>query len=248
MESVATRQPSVEPVSENFNHIELTPEELEAALQAAKSAKHYRLVKEAYFKGLDEPRTVADPTRAEWIQAAQAKLDMDQWNQTIIETMCGYFSGEGLDVKKGLLLVGPVGAGKSHLMRFFKFNAKQSYRVISARKIENDYSSTEGGEDVIEFYSTDRTIDPHTNIFGSRSLSLCIDDLGTEMEGRHFGKSRNVLAEVIQNRYDAGLVTHITANLDRAGLETAYGSRVVDRLREMVHLVEFKPDTPSRRK
>jgi DNA replication protein DnaC len=58
------------------------------------------------------------------------------------------------------------------------------------------------------------------------------------------------MAEVILNRYDNRLPncsTHITTNLGAEEIATQYGSRVMDRLRELMNIIEFNPKAKSRR-
>lgn len=227
----------------------LNEDEVAEALRIAREAKYYQQKKDAYFKSLDAPRPIFKPSADQWHAAYLEKYKQDGDNIGVVHSLCHYFSEDAAftgSLKKGLLVFGGVGTGKSTLMNFFRFNALQSYRVVSARKIENEYS--ELGEEVLAHYSEDRPMAVNADPYGHQKLSLCIDDMGTETEGKHYGKDRNVIAEIIQNRYDANLYTHLTSNTSADEIGKLYGQRVRDRLREMCNVIEFPIDAKSRRK
>lgn len=234
---------------ENYDQIVLTGEEAAEALRKAREEKYYRLKKDEYFRSLDAPRAIFKPSAGDWLNAYRERFVTDSDNSAIVIQLCAYFAQDDTFTgshKKGVFLFGGVGTGKSTLMHFFRFNAAQSYRVVSARKIENEYS--EQGEEILMHYSEDKAIASNTDPYGHQKLALCIDDMGTELEGKHYGKSRNVIGEILQNRYDAGLITHITSNASAEDIRNIYGQRVADRLREMVNIITFPESAKSRRR
>lgn len=233
---------------ERFDNIELTEEEIDEALRYAREMKHYRLKQIQYFQSLDKPRNAPKPTKEELFDSFRSEFQTDNTNHSVVLSLCCYFSEDKIfsgDLKKGILLAGGVGVGKTTIMNFFRQNYQQSYRVISARTIENAYSKN--GEDALREYSVDRDISLNVDKYGHNSLALCIDDLGTEVEGKHYGKDRNVLGDIILNRYDAGLTTHITTNATADEIREVYGARVADRLRQMINIIQFPTDAKSRR-
>lgn len=153
----------------------------------------------------------------------------------------------GLDPKKGLLLSGPVGCGKTSLMKLVRHIAphKKFYKMMPCRNVV--FAFNNAGFKVIEKYQEpDR---------------FCFDDLGIEPKGRHFGQDCNVMGEVILCRYEAFLrrqesqslkpptsgLTHITTNLNAQELEDRYGSRVRSRMRELFNLVGFDEQAKDKR-
>jgi len=142
----------------------------------------------------------------------------------------------GIEVNKGLLLSGPIGCGKTSLMKLLKFMVphRRPYQVIPCRNIVFGFNHV--GYKVIGDYGDSQT--------------FCFDDLGVEPEGVHFGKDCNVMGEILLSRYELfvnhGLVTHATTNLNARELEERYGNRVRSRMRQLFNLVGF--DTGSKDK
>lgn len=139
--------------------------------------------------------------------------------------------------ERGFWLMGNIGTGKSTLMRGLKLMCRAvrpsedapchpAWRIESAGQICRDYQQHGAG-------GVQQYID---------SLSLCIDDLGTEnTQTNHYGTSVNVIADILLARYDrrATHLTHVTTNLTPDQLKNLYGPRVFDRVREMFNLVEM---------
>ncbi len=180
---------------------------------------------------------------------------IDQKNHEVFKKLSGYFAGDadcGLDITKGLLIFGPLGCGKTVMMRCFSANPTRSFKEVSARTIAMEYSVKEtGGNYTIEVYSTVHEVINSDKFFGQREIGLFIDDLGTETKKKHFGNETNVLEDIILNRYDNPYLkgqTHITSNLTADQIEEYYGPRVRSRLREMFNTITFSVDSPDRRK
>lgn len=166
-------------------------------------------------------------------------------DREILFKLCSYFIGDrgvcdkfGIDTNKGLLLTGPVGCGKTSLMRLLRHMVphKRPYEVIPTRNIVFGFNNI--GYTVIEHY-------------GDRRF-YCLDDLGVEPTGRHFGKDCNVIGEILLSRYDLFIKhkvrTHATSNLNAEELEERYGNRVRSRMRELFNLVAFSAKTKDKRK
>lgn len=177
---------------------------------------------------------------------------VDDFNRTILIKLCMYFSNNpkaidyGMDLDKGILLMGGVGTGKTTIMKAFQQNQLQSFNIKSARFISYDFS--EQGFQIVKMYS--RIESSARNAFGQTALGLCIDDLGTDEERKHFGDKVNALTEIILNRYDSlpHRFTHVTTNLNADAIEKIYGLRVRSRMREMFNVLSFDTTTPDRRK
>jgi len=144
----------------------------------------------------------------------------------------------GIDPNKGLLLSGPVGCGKTCLMRLLKFLVpyQKPYSVIPSRNIVFGFNHI--GFKVIEDYGNEQY--------------FCFDDLGVEPTGRHYGKDCNVMGEILLSRYELfvnrQIKTHCTTNLNAKELEERYGKRVRSRMRQMFNLVAFDQKSKDKRK
>lgn len=144
-----------------------------------------------------------------------------------------------IDLNKGILLIGPVGCGKTSLLTLMnEFTwLHLCYPVLSTRIIAAEYHKE--GFEVIHRY-------------GRRQKVICLDDLGVEQNVKHYGNECNTVAEILLHRYDMhvnyGLVTHATTNLNANELEKIYGNRVRSRLRSMFNLISFPESSIDKRK
>jgi len=195
------------------------------------------------------------------LQADISNFSVEASNKPVLAALLAYFSKNssecqkrGLSLQKGLFLSGPVGCGKTSLMRWFsKAQPRPRFLLVSSRKIARQF--LEDGYAVIDKYGYKSFRHKHTG-FGSQlqydqPITYCFDDLGLEPEHRRFGNDCNVMAEIILDRYDQmkqyGMLTHMTSNLNAEELEQHYGQRVRSRFKEMFNLISFPPDAPDRR-
>jgi DNA replication protein DnaC len=241
-----------EKILELYSEITLTDLETQEALRKGREEKYYKLKREEYNEKL---KKVTEPLKYNTDQVCKMlndALTIDEYNANIALDLCRYFTDNPLfsgDLKKGLLVVGGIGVGKTTFMQFFKRNQKFSYRVVSCRDIENDFAAE--GEKSLSNFSYNVDVAFNSNPFGHREIGFCFDDLGTESNGKHYGKEKNVMAEIILNRYDNSLpghCTHITTNLTAEEIKSQYGSRVTDRMREMFNIITFDKNARSRRR
>ena len=149
-----------------------------------------------------------------------------------------------LDLKKGILLNGPIGCGKTTLMTLvgYFFPPERQYQVKSAREISFEYEKE--GYDTIAKYGKIHAGKPNAAIW-------CFDDIGIEQPQKYFGNECNVLAEILLSRYELfvskGIPTHVTTNLSATELESKYGNRLRSRMREMFNLVAFDKNSKDKR-
>ena len=148
-----------------------------------------------------------------------------------------------LDPAKGLWIWGPMGTGKSTLLRVIREfcyevrlptaygtgTAELPYwfSIVPATGISDDYA-TEGPKSFAHFVNNPK---------------LAIDDLGTEQKiVAHYGVAAMPMTEVLQRRYDqrGHNFTHVTTNLRPDEILERYGLRVVERIPEMFNLIELK--------
>ncbi|WP_394973160.1 ATPase [uncultured Croceitalea sp.] len=142
-----------------------------------------------------------------------------------------------IDCGKGILLTGPVGCGKTTIMKLIRYVVPhfRPYEIIPARNVTFGFNNI--GYKIIEDY-------------GNNGF-YCFDDIGVEPIGRHFGKDCNVMGEILLSRHDLflkdGTKTHGTTNLNADEIEERYGKRVRSRMREMFNLIAFKKDAKDKR-
>lgn len=173
------------------------------------------------------------------------KFKIYREDREVIYKLCLYFIRDkarceqlGIDVDKGLLLSGPVGCGKTSLMKLLKFMVphRRPYEVIPCRNIVFAFNHV--GYKIIGDYGN--------------SHSFCFDDLGVESDGVHFGKDCNVMGEILLSRYELFInhrfKTHATTNLNAQELGERYGNRVRSRMRELFNLIGFDSHSRDKRK
>ena len=165
-------------------------------------------------------------------------------DEAILYKLCIYFIRDfetckklNIDTNKGILLSGPVGCGKTSLMKLLPHIVphQNQHTVVPARNIT--FSFNKSGFKIIEDY-------------GNNGF-YCFDDLGVETTGRHFGKDCNVMGEILLSRYDLFLKiklrTHATTNLNAQELEERYGNRVRSRMRQLFNLIAFDKESVDKR-
>lgn len=248
----------------------LTEDEISAALRDARERKFYRLKDERAAARSAELRRqltehwsyekTADFMRWRMERKFDEKklvfIDTKTSNAgTIFELLCRYFSNDpgftelalsaGIvdpDLRKGILLSGTVGNGKTTLMRLFAVNQRQVFWLKSASEVANSW--LKGGEEAISAY-----YEPHqlpvndSDNFYQPYAALCLDDCGTEDVKNHFGNRVNVIGQIIEGRYFKGATgswLHMTTNLNSDQMKEFYGPRVISRLREIVNVIELK--------
>ena len=172
------------------------------------------------------------------------KFKLYEEDYGLIYKLTNYFIGDiricsemGMDLDKGILLSGPVGCGKTSLMKLMRhlIPHKPQYEVIHSRNVVFGFNHV--GYKIIEDYGNKK--------------SFCFDDLGVEPIGRHYASDCNVMGEVLISRYELfkknKVKTHLTTNLSASELEKRYGDRVRSRMRELFNLIAFQDDSEDKR-
>lgn len=170
----------------------------------------------------------------------------------LIDAFAKYFAGENgpLDIRKGIVLSGCTGCGKTTLFKMFNFNfywkcdqpggplSKENTLLFawnSCRGIAMEYTDKQhGGIAALKKY------------FGGGPSFF--DDLGAENIGSHYGTKADVMGEIIQSRYENNrMLTFLTTNLTYEQIQQTYGERVSSRLAEMCNWVDMKINEDYRR-
>lgn len=243
--------------------LELTSEEVERALDTARMLKY-----EANKKKIQEERRreirelYSRPWTTNelysWLMDCRAarigfrngkQFGIDQHNHDFFKALCYYFScnqafekmNAAWSIRKGLLVCGGVGTGKTTIMRLFSRNTRQCYDVLNAAELARLFAKD--GDEAVEKFGTIHHYEPdNPDWFYQREIGICFDDLGTEDEKVHYGNKSNVMADIILQRYAAGLdfdKTHITTNLSADGIKNFYGPRVFSRMMEMMNVIDL---------
>lgn len=152
-----------------------------------------------------------------------------------------------IDLRKGILLTGPIGCGKTTLLKLMQKipSNRKNFGVYATRQVVSEFMQT--GFETIEKYS-------RGNLYNEtrQMRSICFDDLGAETTSKYFGNDCNVMAEILLTRYDLyeekGLITHITTNLTAGEIESIYGNRLRSRMREMFNLFGYDEISKDKRK
>lgn len=143
------------------------------------------------------------------------------------------------NLKKGIYISGEIGTGKTLAMAVMSI-----YSEIDNVKFYQDGKEHRlcwniiSADNICIQYEKFGDID----CFETRDV-LCIDDLGSETtENLYMGNRRNVLKSILEYRFDVNKLTLITSNLpfDSKLLQSAYGDRVVSRLRGMCNYFELR--------
>lgn len=256
------------PEPEMYSEIELDENELEAALREARKKKYFQQKTAAYWNDvvLSEPSYRSYTAEELSLELKKTPVNddnlfrIDDSNREVVRLICYYltndprFEANGLSLKKGLMLQGGVGVGKTMLMELLQQNQKQSFRMISTMDIVSEYTlqghdEKRSGNNVIAKYYANLPV-PIGNPYGHRHIGFCFDDLGLEeRRAMNYGTAKNCMEEILWKRYEARLFTstHITTNLSIEEIREAYGERIFDRLKEMFNQIAWPAAAPSRR-
>lgn len=164
--------------------------------------------------------------------------DIDKNNENEIKCLNAYFMqdekfhsyNDFFDLGKGLMLLGPVGTGKTLLMRiwqrFMLYKDKKTFSILHINALANNY--IEQGASSLEKYN---------------QKDLLVDDIGLfdKEDVKRWGNQTNVFEEIVMYRYekfiDNGIKTHFTTNLTVEQIEKEYNPRIWSRLKEMCNMI-----------
>jgi len=153
---------------------------------------------------------------------------VDGENRAVINNVLYYFNSDPVfegDLGRGLFIRGNIGSGKTHLLEVFKTIGLRAFVLFKTRLAEREVA--------IKGHEYLKTL--------NRATDMGFDDLGAEANIKSYGNEVNVMAEVIQDRYDlwkkTGAVTHFTTNLTNPEIISRYGDRCLSRLMEMSNFI-----------
>jgi hypothetical protein len=146
----------------------------------------------------------------------------------------------------GLLVTGPVGCGKTTLVKLCSYLATVSNKPCfkSCREISLEVAA-DGPATILHF--TRHSFD----YVNSQPRTWMFDDLGVESMVNFYGTPISPMTDILLGRYDYflshSMQTIITSNLNSQEIEMRYGIRVRSRLREMMNLLAFPADSRDKR-
>lgn len=154
--------------------------------------------------------------------------------------LCIYKVAEWLtedDNKRGLLLMGLYGNGKTTMMRaVLRFIAWITEQELGYNKGIKTMSVT--AKEIAKMCVSEVDKTRYKALYSCDMLG--IDELGGEpKEVMNYGKIETPVIDLLTHRYDKQLITFITTNLNNQELASIYGERIYDRFREMMKIVVF---------
>ncbi len=174
----------------------------------------------------------------EMLAAKEKTFNIKPVKQTVESLIkWAYMMGNDLDFRKGILLKGHTGRGKTFLFRVLKYflqidnmyfyqNGKPVILrpvIVNVKKIAGEFQSPDmGGYQVLQKYAD--------------MSCLVLDDIGKEQEeSLSFGNRMNVVEEIINIREEKGLLTFGTTNLNR--MSEMYDDRTVSRMHDLFNTI-----------
>jgi len=158
------------------------------------------------------------------------KLVVNNWNRNLITTICFFISGDerfetelGYSFKKGLLIRGISGLGKTFLFNCVKTNELLPITIVSMVEISEEVK--ENG---------------HMQLPEYKGI-IYLDDVGTEEATiNHYGTKINFFKNFIEKYYLNNISYNrliVSTNNSFSELEEKYGFRVRSRMKDMFNII-----------
>lgn len=151
-------------------------------------------------------------------------------NSPLCEEMT--FNGKQISLQKNIMLIGPVGTGKSVLMKIFSYFTRNL-------SLPTKFTNVETSE-LLNHYKMHGNINKYTyntsNDYNSPE-SYCLNDIGLNiLNQKNYGTDINmIIDEWLFSRYELWLGNrhkyHVTTNQTFADLKNNYDYRIVDRFK-----------------
>ena len=153
----------------------------------------------------------------------------------VIEWLYGWIScNAAIDFRRGLLLIGKYGCGKSLLLESFFFFLKD---LSSERKFKVPYWYR--SVDLVKMLMEDKT---WYNQAKYTKSPLFIDELGREpIDIKHFGNEDSPLIELLLKKWENGSMIFATSNFNLTTLSSKekYGPMLGDRFKQMFTVLQM---------
>jgi DNA replication protein DnaC len=170
------------------------------------------------------------------------EFDLNNYNSMYVKALCFFLSMDkrfeselGYDFKKGLLIRGPYGVGKTYILKCLLDNELQPIEMKSMIDITR---------------MVEREGECFVNIYKKRKLVL--DDVGTEEPTvNHYGTKISWFKDFIETHYTSEKVFPrliITTNCSFDEIEQRYGGRVRSRMAAMFNVIDVKGEDLRKKK
>lgn len=203
---------------------------------------------EKYFLDSWDARKYFDYIKLRSNNILKKELILDKFNTKIIKLLCTYFANDkffeeqGYSLKKGLYIYGPVGTGKTFIMKLFSKNQKRTYQIFSSRHICDLYQEI-GSSCLHEYSNPVYWVANQIDTFNQKEFGRCFDDMGAESLNRsHWGNRIIPMREIICYIYEkqsSFFYFHITSNLPPESISQIYGERTYSRMKEMFNFIKL---------
>jgi DNA replication protein DnaC len=247
-----------------FSHIELTEEEKEYALLDFKATKYFEMLDKAKvdekeqkrIKALtpwtfQEQKNFSYKVSLDLAARSNKELVIDEEYKRVFNLLCQYFTNdkafeeenENFSLKKGILLLGNPGVGKTDLMLAFAKNKKLCYEMKSAKEIREEVKSL--GQEFWKAYCGFVPVSSsREEYFYKPGAGWLIDDFGQEEVVNDFGNKLDCISNIISFRYENRdkmplFALHMTSNLNAEMIEARYGGPFRSRLRDMFNIIKY---------
>lgn len=171
---------------------------------------------------------------------------IDTVNCESTKAICKYFANDsdfekikdGFSLKKGLLILGPAGTGKTHLLKNLQKNPRVHYKLVQCSEVANQFSCN--GREVLKKYSNRYDEDEY------RKTGRAFDDFGAEDIGINFSDKCETMLQVLLSLYfnlnGDFFMVHMTSNLTLSQIRERYGDRLSSRIKEMFNIIQLLGD------
>ena len=136
----------------------------------------------------------------------------------------------GINPKKGLLLIGDAGVGKTAMFYLTKpfYSNKRSYVIKSCNALANEFS-----------YKGYEAIMP---LIAPSASPLCLDNMGKETNAKHFGNTCDTTYTIVEHFYEQRFTLsypklHITTSLSPSEIQNRYGIGFRKMLQELCNVI-----------
>lgn len=173
----------------------------------------------------------------------QEELIMEVENRAKVSELIKYFTGNPckLNPYKGIYLFGPVGRGKTLIMKCLMIMCNRIEEKLEAAQkpfTSNGFMMLDCKAIVAELENTKNK----ANLKQYYTGLWCFDDMGVEDEKlKLWGNQINVIADIIFERYkrydNFGTLTHATSNIKSEDWPKKYDDRTESRMRQMFNLI-----------
>ncbi len=189
-----------------------------------------------------DPDLILKKFKEFWLETQKKELILNHHNEKLIHALCKYFGkvDGSFDVKKGIIISGGCGLGKTSILMTFVEIGKWIYNQMACDKFMQ-FRPISTNELVYMYENPETDLEKFHQMLSNGEWFF--DDFGTERMASRYGKT-NLLAEILQNRYlNLQYRTLITTNLTIDEIREQYGERVYDRINEQFNYYELSGES-----